>query len=57
MYLLYTYLLVTVRGIVHLLPNVLERFHTLSDLLQTPIDFTCKEEEREKKNVRLEMNN
>lgn len=47
MYLLYTYLLVTVRGIVHLLPNVLERFHTLSDLLQTPIDFTCKETKRE----------
>lgn len=35
-------LLIAVRGIVNLLPNILERFHSLCHFLETPIDLTCE---------------
>lgn len=37
------HLLIAVSGIVNLLPNVLERFHSFRHFFETPIDLTWKE--------------
>lgn len=36
------YLLIAVRGIVNLLPDIFERFYSLCHFFETPVDLPCE---------------